>query len=178
MSTLDANELHAAIRSTIPNISPDTHVFACIGTDRSTGDSLGPLVGTLLSERFPSLKVFGTIDSPLHALNLSETLEEIMATGKQVIAIDASLGQVNSIGRFQVAKGPLQPGEGIPDRAQKLPEIGDYRITGIVNVGGFMEYFVLQNTRLSLVLRMAKEIAGTIEQCITENIENSCIQTA
>lgn len=26
-------------------------VFVCIGTDRSTGDSLGPLVGTLLEER-------------------------------------------------------------------------------------------------------------------------------
>ena len=26
-------------------------VFVCIGTDRSTGDSLGPLVGTLLKEK-------------------------------------------------------------------------------------------------------------------------------
>ncbi|MNJ05080.1 hypothetical protein D3C73_1661750 [compost metagenome] len=35
-------------------------------------------------------------------------------------------------------------------------------ITGIVNVGGFMEYFVLQNTRLSLVMDLAELIAKAI----------------
>jgi hypothetical protein len=32
-------------------------------------------------------------------------------------------------------------------------------IVGVVNVGGFMEYLVLQNTRLSLVMRMAEVIS-------------------
>ncbi|MGB4008573.1 MAG: DUF1256 domain-containing protein, partial [Bacillota bacterium] len=40
-------------------------------------------------------------------------------------------------------------------------------ITGIVNVGGFMEYLVLQNTRLSLVIRMAEAIAGGIVNYLT-----------
>ena len=35
-------------------------------------------------------------------------------------------------------------------------------ITGIVNVSGFMEYFVLQNTRLHLIMEMAKTIAKGI----------------
>ena len=39
-------------------------------------------------------------------------------------------------------------------------------IIGIVNVGGFMEYLVLQNTRLSLVMRMADVIStGLIYSC-------------
>ncbi|EJY56783.1 sporulation protein YyaC [Alicyclobacillus hesperidum URH17-3-68] len=36
-----------------------------------------------------------------------------------------------------------------------MPEFGDVTITGIVNVSGFMEYFVLQNTRLGIVMRMS-----------------------
>ena len=35
-------------------------------------------------------------------------------------------------------------------------------ISGIVNVGGFMEYVVLQNTRLSLVMNMANKIAQVL----------------
>ncbi|MCL6574238.1 MAG: DUF1256 domain-containing protein, partial [Bacillus sp. (in: Bacteria)] len=43
-----------------------------------------------------------------------------------------------------------------------LPAVGDIHITGIVNVSGFMEFFVLQNTRLNLVMNMAKTIANGI----------------
>jgi hypothetical protein len=39
-------------------------MFLCIGTDRSTGDSLGPLVGTMLEEAgYPH--VIGTLQYPL-----------------------------------------------------------------------------------------------------------------
>ncbi|MNE77605.1 hypothetical protein D3C80_1739330 [compost metagenome] len=44
--------------------------------------------------------------------------------------------------------------------------MGDISIYGIVNVGGFMEYMVLQNTRLSLVMRMADEIITAITQVL------------
>lgn len=33
--------------------------IVCVGTDRSTGDSLGPLTGTLLSRDFPGIPVLG-----------------------------------------------------------------------------------------------------------------------
>ena len=49
-------------------------VVLCIGTDRVTGDSLGPLVGTFLhaygSDRY--LSIYGTLDFPVHALNLED----------------------------------------------------------------------------------------------------------
>ncbi|MNN53765.1 hypothetical protein D3C81_1685430 [compost metagenome] len=41
-------------------------------------------------------------------------------------------------------------------------------ITGIVNVGGFMEYLVLQNTRLSLVMNMADVIARGIHMAFLQ----------
>jgi putative sporulation protein YyaC len=137
-------------------------VFVCIGTDRSTGDSLGPLVGTLLEEKGPNpFYVYGTLDDPIHAVNLEDKLIEIKQKHFYpfIIGIDACLGKLKSVGAIQVANGPVKPGAGVN---KELPAVGDIHLTGIVNVSGFMEFFVLQNTRLNLVLKMAKTISNGI----------------
>jgi putative sporulation protein YyaC len=143
-------------------------VIVCIGTDRSTGDALGPLIGSKLSSRVtgPQAAIYGTLEAPVHAVNLSETIEEIKTRyhNPYVIAVDACLGQLSSVGMVTLADGPLRPGAGVN---KVLPEIGDIHITGIVNVGGFMEYFVLQNTRLSVVMRMADCISDGLSRAIT-----------
>ncbi|MGB8956432.1 MAG: spore protease YyaC [Tumebacillaceae bacterium] len=143
-------------------------VIVCIGTDRSTGDALGPLVGSKLSARLmeePHVSVYGTLEAPVHAVNLKETIQEIESKYDNpfVIAIDACLGQLSSVGLVTLANGPLKPGAGVN---KVLPEVGEFHITGIVNVGGFMEYFVLQNTRLSVVMRMADCIADSLHMAI------------
>ena len=54
----------------------DKIVFVCIGSDRITGDSLGPLVGHQLSRyHWKNIYVYGTLNEPVHALNLETTLE-------------------------------------------------------------------------------------------------------
>jgi putative sporulation protein YyaC len=151
-------ELTAALMSTIPcNLTNDDVVFVCIGTDRLTGDSLGPLVGIFLCE-LGYENVIGTINDPVHAVNLHERLREI-ESGKIVIAIDASLGGVDSVGTYSVIHGSIKPGAGLN---KDLGEVGDYSIVGVVNVGGYMEHFVLANTRLSVVMRMARDIVDAI----------------
>ena len=136
--------------------------IVCIGTDRSTGDALGPLVGTALSKyRSPLFSLYGTLENPVHALNLQETLDMLHRTlhNPYIIGIDACLGQVSSVGCIQLGSGPVRPRAGVN---KDLPPVGDLHLTGIVNVGGFMEYFVLQNTRLHLVMRMADVIAHSL----------------
>lgn len=132
--------------------------FVCVGTDRSTGDSLGPLVGTKLKEKGYD-NVFGDLDEPVHAVNLLERLQEVDKS-HFVIGIDAFLGQSSSVGLIQVHDTPLRPGAGV---GKELPPVGNMYIAGIVNVGGFMEYFVLQNTRLALVMKIADYIVQAIE---------------
>src|SRR5699024_6181694 len=57
---------------------PQEYIVLCIGTDRSTGDSLGPLTGTFLSEINPQqLHVYGTLNKPVHAKNLSTSIQQI-----------------------------------------------------------------------------------------------------
>ncbi|MGQ0452983.1 DUF1256 domain-containing protein, partial [Bacillus sp. SS-TM] len=63
---------HIPIKTNIPLI------LVCIGTDRSTGDALGPLVGTKLEQiDIQNLQVFGTLDEPVHALNLEDKIQNI-----------------------------------------------------------------------------------------------------
>ncbi|MEW5762492.1 MAG: spore protease YyaC [Bacillota bacterium] len=143
-------------------------VLLCIGTDRSTGDSLGPLVGWKMSQlRQSFFTVYGTLEEPVHAANLEEKLAEIQRAhpGKVVIAVDASLGGIDNVGFISVGNGALEPGAGV---RKKLPLVGDVHITGVVNVGGYMEYIVLQNTRLSTVMRMAGVIVEALKRVAHE----------
>lgn len=154
MKVEGSKELTQALMSMIPaNVENKDIVFFCIGTDRSTGDSLGPLVGSKLKKK--RYKVIGTIDDPTHATNLEERIPK----GKFIIAIDACLGSVASTGKHIIESGPLKPGAGV---GKEISPVGDMSISSVVNVGGFMEYMVLQNTRLSLVMRLADEIAIAI----------------
>ena len=127
-------------------------VFFCIGTDRSTGDSLGPLTGSHLTEPqlFP-FPVIGTLEEPLHALNLKQKFDETIANNPAayIVAIDACLGSASSIGQLLIQNGPIQPGLAV---GKNLPSVGDLSIKGIVNIAGFMEHAVLQSTRLHLTI--------------------------
>ncbi|SET15084.1 putative sporulation protein YyaC [Salinibacillus kushneri] len=139
-------------------------VVVCIGTDRSTGDSLGPMVGTLLNDQsklLNNLYIYGTLEEPVHAKNLEDQLKMIHQRHQNpyIVAIDACLGKQSSIGSIITGYGPMKPGAAVQ---KHLPEIGDLYISGVVNMSGYMEYFVLQNTRLSIVMNMAKQIAHSL----------------
>jgi len=149
-----------------------TKILLCIGTDRSTGDCLGPLVGSKLAASGQNFfHVYGTLEHPVHASNLKQRLEEIYRHHENplIIAVDSCLGSLESVGCANIGDGSLQPGAGVN---KNLPPVGKIHITGIVNVGGFMEYFVLQNTRLNLVMRLADLIVeglmNTIRFCAQE----------
>lgn len=143
-----------------------TLVAFCIGTDRSTGDSLGPIIGSALQRRLPHIPLYGTLDAPVHAVNLRDKLKEVNTAHPDpfILAVDACLGRVDSVGKIDVCSGPLKPGAGVN---KSLPRVGDAHISGIVNVGGFLEYFVLQNTRLSTVMSMAEIITEGLHDILS-----------
>lgn len=138
-------------------------VILCIGTDRSTGDCLGPLVGDKLTKNFnlKGINIYGTLENPVHAKNLDNYIDLIYKKifNPYILAIDASLGKVEKIGKINLYEGPIFPGAGVN---KKLSPVGNLSITGIVNMSGFMEYLILQNTRLSLVMKMADVISYSL----------------
>lgn len=158
-----------SIISWIP-IVPRDYVVVCIGTDRSTGDALGPLTGSFLSDFSPKkVTIYGSIHNPVHAQNLQEYINEIheIHHNPYIVAVDACLGRSSSVGELIIGEGPLKPGAALK---KSLPSIGNIHITGVVNVSGFMEYAILQNTRLSIVIDLAMciaEILRRVDQYLT-----------
>src|SRR5690606_15580241 len=108
---------------------------------------------------------YGTLEDPVHAKNLQEKIKKIYSSFNNpfIIAIDACLGKIDRIGYISVGEGPLKPGAGVN---KNLPAVGNISITGIVNLGGYMEYLVLQNTRLNLVMKMADTLVQSIKYSI------------
>lgn len=130
-------------------------VLVCIGSDRATGDCLGPIIGYKLAYyKNYHFTVYGTLETPVHAKNLQDTIHFIKKEHKNplIIAIDASLGAKNHIGYVTLMEGGLRPGIGVD---KDLPVIGDISITGIVNLSGVVSQMLLQTTRLHIVMQMA-----------------------
>ena len=137
-------------------------IFLCIGTDRSTGDSLGPLVGyKLRGKRLRRAAVIGTLERPVHAMNLDLYVRYIRLHYPDcvVVAIDASVGSPDHVGFATLGRGALQPGLGV---SKELEAVGDISITGIVGGGQSPDPVMLQSVRLSMVMKMA--------DCICESI--------
>ncbi|MFC5468627.1 spore protease YyaC [Cohnella suwonensis] len=131
--------------------------FLCIGTDRSTGDCLGPLVGTMLAERgVPN--VVGTLKEPCDSERLPRLLPELAEAGA-IFAVDACLGRPEHVGGYVVRRGPLVPAQSV---GRGFGPIGDYSVAAVVNAVSPKPYWTLQSTSLYGVMGMARAIADAI----------------
>lgn len=159
-----SREISRILKKCIHNHPPTWSelVFLCIGSDRMTGDCLGPYIGQQLIRRNAhGISVYGTLDNPVHALNLEEysSLIRFRHPDALVIAIDACLGQKKHLGYVTIGNGALYPGAGV---RKELPPVGDIHITGIVNISGILEQLTLQTTRLSTVISLGDTITRGI----------------
>ncbi|MBQ7706814.1 MAG: spore protease YyaC [Lachnospiraceae bacterium] len=146
------------------NINDYTPVILCIGTDRATGDCLGPLVGEQLYNYNNNFNVLGTLRFPVHALNLRQAINMIYneIDNPFIIAVDAALGIRSHVGSISVSNCPIAPGRGVN---KKLPAIGNVSITGIVNMLS-RNPSLLQSTRLHTVKVLADCIANALKYSI------------
>lgn len=145
-------------------------VLLCIGSDRATGDCLGPIIGYKLSRlSYPGFYVYGTLAEPVHAKNLGDTIKKISQNHPHaaIVAIDASLGTNRHIGYITLGEGSLCPGIGVE---KELPAVGDIFITGIVNISGVLNNMVLQTTRLDIVMQLADFICLGIKYSIISSL--------
>lgn len=157
-----ARTLYRMINDTIREEGKRGVVFLCIGTDRSTGDSLGPLIGYKLKEQcIRNARIVGTLKRPVHAMNLDQAMMmiELKYPNHVVVAVDASVGSQDHVGYITVGKGSLRPGLGVK---KDLCEVGDIFITGIVGGCGNYDPLMLQSVRLAVVMQMADCICDSI----------------
>ena len=134
------------------------------------------IVGYKLSKfTFENVHVYGCLQSPIHAANLSAAIDKIRRQHSRpfIIALDASLGKKEHIGFITIGTGPLKPGLGVK---KKLPEVGDIHITGIVNNSGATDHVLLQTTRLSMIMTLADTITAALVQTFLTNASPDTLQ--
>ena len=157
------------------NATEKLPVVVCIGSDLAIGDSLGPIVGSMLNFKTQGLGTFlyGTLSAPITAKEIKYIRTFLKEThrGHPVIAIDAAVGDTGDIGLIKISDTPLFPGAGAN---KQLGAIGDITVMGIVAEKSLMNYSLLNSTRLNLVYSMAELISDGISALLWEryNQEN------
>lgn len=104
-------------------------IVACIGSTKIISDSLGPFVGQLLTDKYQiKATVVGTLASPLHALNLTERMQEAVINNptSKILAVDAFESPLNK-DCIKILGGGIKPGLA---SGKDLPRIGDCSIVG------------------------------------------------
>jgi putative sporulation protein YyaC len=166
------NEIVNKLKEVLRNTSKEV-IFLCVGSDRSTGDSLGPMVGTMLSRTEFPFHVYGTLEKPVHALNIKKVLKEINQTYHEpfILGIDACLGDERQIGFIFLKKGPLIPGMAVN---KSLPRVGEYHMKAVVNyLDPLSPTQSLNNTRLFTVMMIAEIMTKIILQAVSSEPSSS-----
>ena len=144
-------------------------VIVCIGSDLAIGDSLGPIVGSMLKFKTQGLPVYlyGTLSAPITAKEVPymHTFLKETHPNAQIIAIDAAIGGSGDIGLIRLSSTPLEPGSGAN---KQLGRLGDLSIMGVVAEKSVGNLGLLNTTRLNLVYTMAEQISDGLSVLLWE----------
>lgn len=155
------------------SFSPLAPIIVCVGSDLAIGDSLGPIVGSMLRYKTQGLGtfVYGTLSAPITAKEIKYLRSHLKTTHRQRVAIvvDAAVGVQGDIGMIKLSDTPLYPGAGAN---KKLGAIGDLSIMGIVAEKSIANYALLNTTRLNLVYSMSEIIANALANVLYEFYES------
>ena len=162
-------KMKGAGTSSPQNFTEKLPVVVCIGSDLAIGDSLGPIVGSMLKFKTQGLGTFlyGTLSAPVTAKEIKYVRTFLKEThrGHPVIAVDAAIGDAGDIGLIKINDAPLLPGAGAN---KQLGAIGDMTIMGIVAEKSLANYGLLNTTRLNLVYSMAELISDGLSALLWE----------
>ena len=133
------------------------YVVLAIGSDRATGDCIGPLVGHFLARENKHIPVFGSLTSPVTALNFEHmyTCLKIKYPKRKIIAIDACISKKDDVGSIKVESGGICPAAAT---GKKLKRVGDISITAVVSD----KKENICSIHLGLVYNMAETISSAL----------------
>jgi putative sporulation protein YyaC len=121
----------------------------------------------MLLKKKINIDVYGTLDKPVHALNLNEYARRIKSMNyENILAIDACLSSKKNQGLLEVRNEPITPGKGI---GKNLPDIGNFSIIGIVDSSDRNFCDLVQETRLSFIYEMSEVICEGVVNATSMN---------
>ncbi|MBR2967803.1 MAG: spore protease YyaC [Clostridia bacterium] len=142
-------------------LSSNLPVIMCIGTDVVGGDCLGPMVGQMLIERNLPAFVYGTLNNPITALNLTSYYAVIKENhSSTIVAVDSCVGK--NVGNVYLNSGGIFPGAA---SGKNLPMVGDLSVTAVTcNYPPTDKRFF--SVRLGFVYSLALKVADVIENLV------------
>lgn len=138
-------------------------VIVCFGTNAISGDALGPMVGTILTQKYNvSAFVYGTEDCNVNGKNMASWLDFIKTVhkGALFVAVDASVGAKNKIGQIVVREDGVCP-SGVTGKKARFGDIG---VLGIVAQNGGDSLMRLMCVSPLKVAEMADKISVMLKQ--------------
>lgn len=142
-------------------------VVVNIGTDRCTGDSYGPFLGSYMEENNCKISFYGTLEKPIHAKNLEKELRDIGITHTDafIISVDAAVSVRKDVNKISLKNKPIKPGLGV---GKDLISLGDMSITFISCESSLYSSINLGHVRLGMIYKAVKETFKIIRE-----LENS-----
>lgn len=139
-------------------------IFLCIGTDRVIGDSIGPITGSLLKNRFCDMRVYGDLNHNLTFDNIETKINEINLKFKNpyIVAIDAALSNEQNIGKIFVDENGINIGEGLDKNQNRVGDIGVKVVVGKDYNDSDLNFKTLQNISLGKIIKLSKKISDGI----------------
>ena len=149
-------------------------VVLCIGTDAVSGDSLGPLTGSLLQNKLlGKTLVLGNMNYPVTAKEIpfvAEFLKDVFPSSP-ILAIDAALGQKEDIGALKILNAPVKPGLGVN---KNLAPLGTQSLIAVVEEKSGNKN-LLSSVRLSLVYSLAEIISSAVSEYVLDCYDRYCL---
>jgi len=140
-------------------------VIVCFGTTAISGDSLGPVVGTMLREKYnvPAF-VYGTEEHTVNGKNMTEWINFITSVHKDalIIAIDASLGRAEKVGQIVFRSDGVCPAA----IKGKRTRFGDVGILAVVAPSGDDPLMQLMQVEQSFILEIANKVSALVKNAI------------
>ena len=141
-------------------------VIICIGSASVMGDSLGPLVGDLLRDKY-NVKafVYGGIKQPVNGINYQKYIEHISKTHRDsfIFAVDACVGDGRDIGKIKISTAGVTAGGALNKNLQRVGDIG---ILGVVAKRGQDNLSALMQVSYNIVNEMSAVIAKRIASAL------------
>jgi putative sporulation protein YyaC len=142
-------------------------VVMCIGSERVSGDLLGPAVGRRLVEDY-NLRayVYGVTGRNINGANIDfydRFIREVHKDSK-VVAVDACLGARREIGKIKVGNCGVGAGHAVRKSGKRYGDVG---VVGIVAENA--EDNVMQ--LISVEVATVEELSGRIAEYLAENLE-------
>lgn len=145
------------ILSKFKSSGKDEIIIINIGTDKCTGDSFAPFLGSLLELQGSKFKFYGTLEDPIHARNVREKIDLILEKHKNafVIAVDSSISEEEYFRGIYVLNRSIEPGSAL---FKEIKSVGHISI--VYNCCELCDniHFALSSVPLGDIYKAAKDV--------------------